>query len=351
MLKKILIAIGITLISVILLCASVGLWFINKPLLPLSSTPASATRTPTIDFLFAQGSSVKSLANQLYNLKVLPHPSLFVWLAKIKGKTTELQAGEYRITAGITTPTMLLDMMIKGEAIRHSFTIVEGWTFAQIKAAINNNPYLTHELKNLSDAEIMRHIGREGEMPEGRFAPETYVFSGKVSDTAILRNAHNVMKQRLNTAWQARSSQQQQQTQAIYKCPYELLIIASMIEKESAYLKERPLIAGVIIHRLQLKMPLQIDATVIYGLGENYKGKLFENDLKKDSAYNTYTRIGLPPTPIAAPSQNAIHAALNPTMTTALYYVATGDKDGSHFFSNTLDEHIQAKARYLNKIR
>jgi len=333
MLKKILIAISTATISIVLTGVILSLWFINKPLIPVTQT--------SVDFVFTQGSSIKNISNQLNHMKILAYPNLLVWLAQIKGKTTQLKAGEYRITSGITTPIMLLNMMIKGEVIRHSITIVEGWTFAQIRAAINNNPYLTHELKNLSNAEIMRHIGHEGEVPEGRFAPETYIFSGKISDTIILRNAYNTMRQKLNTLWQTRSSQ----TQTLYKCPYEVLIIASIIEKESAHLKERPIIAGVIVNRLQLGMPLQIDATVIYGLGENYKGKLSENDLKKDSSHNTYTRIGLPPTPIAAPSQNAIYAVLNPATTTALYYVASGNRDGSHYFSNTLDEHLKAKRR------
>lgn len=368
------------LCAAILFCAlfllGKALWcvsFLYTPLITAKQDQAA------VDFIFPQGAAVKVLAADLQRRGVLSHPKWFVWWAKIQRKATVLQAGEYRITPGVTTPIMLLNMMVKGEAIRHGLTIVEGWTFAQVKAALAANPYLLHELQGLSDASIMQRIGHAGEMPEGRFAPETYVFSGKISDTAVLHNAYKKMQKQLDAAWQAATAahapQQDDGAQAAAattataaaattvtattasatvqknpmpafpSSPYETLIIASLVERESAYSKERPLIAGVIMRRLQLGMPLQIDAAVIYGLGKDYKGKLCESDLQRDTPYNTYTRRGLPPTPIAAPSKDAIEAALHPVIGEEIYYVAKGD--GTHIFTKTFAEHVQARKKYL----
>lgn len=319
----------------------------------------------SIDFTFPLGMPIKTLVIALYRNDILTHPIWFMWLVKAKGKATALHAGEYKVIADVTTPMMLINMMIKGEVVRHSFTIVEGWTFAQLKAALAVNSYLKHELQGLDDTAIMTLIGHAGEMPEGRFAPETYVFSGKVSEVTILRNAYQRMQKQLEIAWQnahsvSQTTQQMPQSQTninscavcyglLPNCPYAALIIASMIEKESAYSKERPLIAGVIMRRLQLGMPLQIDATVIYGLehifGESFKRKLQASDLQKDTAYNTYIHRGLPPTPIAMPSVDAIFAALHPIIGKEIYYVAKGD--GSHVFSKTLAEHAAARKKYL----
>jgi UPF0755 protein len=304
------------------------------------TTPLIVEGQPSVDFIFTQGTSVKGLASRLHQIGVISSPNFFVLLIKMQGKERALRAGEYRIVVGLT-PQQLVNMMVKGEMLRHSITFVEGATFAQIRELLDVDPYLVHELKGLSDEEVMRKLGHAGEMPEGRFAPDTYIFSGKFSDMAILQQAYDLMQKRLNDEWQNRSPQ----AQDLVKCPYEALIAASMIEKESAYLQELPLIAGVMVRRMQLGMPLQIDATVIYGLGKEYRGKLFENDLKKDTPFNTYTRKSLPRTPISMPGKEALHAALHPEIGSAIYYVAKGD--GSHVFSDTLDEHNKAKRQYL----
>lgn len=334
---------------VLALILSAFLWCFTVLRAPL--IPSSANRQPAA-FVFVPGTSSKSLSLQLYKEGLLPHPFLFLALATIENKATLLHAGEYRITPGVTTAVKLLDMMAKGEVVRHSQTIVEGWNFAQLKASITSNPYLVHDLQGLGDADIMRKIGHEGEEPEGRFAPETYVFSGKISDTTILRSAYQRMHKQLNAAWQdAHETVMSPSLRgALPKCPYEALIIASMIEKESAYSKERPRIAGVIMRRLQLGMPLQIDATVIYGLNKNLRAgakeklQLSLGDLKKDTPYNTYSRFGLPSTPIAMPGKDAIFAALHPAMGEEIYYVAKGD--GTHVFTRTLTEHDVARKKY-----
>lgn len=317
------------------------LWF-GTLWLKFVYTPLNVSEQKPIDFVFTQGATVKGLAQQLYTLKVLKKPTFFVWLARINGSARVLQAGEYQITSK-TTPSQLLKKMVHGEVIKHAFTIVEGWTLQQIKTSLANNNFLTHDLSGLSNDAIMQKLGLVGEEPEGRFAPDTYVFSGVTSEIVVLRSAYRLMQKRLNDEWQNRAAD------ATFHCPYEALIAASIIEKESAVKQERPLIAGIIFRRLQIGMPLQMDPTVIYGLGQSYTGKLTTADLKMDSAYNTYTRKGLPLTPIAMPSQDAIHAALHPIIGTALYYVAKGD--GSHVFSNTLEEHNQAVGKYLSNAK
>ena len=301
-------------------------------------TPLNVAEQKPLNFVFVQGATVKGLAQQLHALKVLKNPTFFVVLARVSGNARELQAGEYQITSQ-TTPAQLLKKMVHGEVIKHVLTIVEGWTFQQIKTSLANNQFLIHDLSKLDNAVIMQKLGLVGEEPEGRFAPDTYVFSGVTSEVVVLRSAYRLMQKRLADEWQNHAAN------AVFHCPYEALIAASIIEKESAVKSECPLIAGIILRRLQIGMPLQMDPTVIYGLGQKYAGKLTPADLKMDTAYNTYTRKGLPITPIAMPSQDAIHAALHPVIGAALYYVAKGD--GSHVFSNTLEEHNKAVEKYL----
>jgi UPF0755 protein len=321
--------------SILIVVVAVLAWwlhFLNTPIINSKQKPA--------DFTVAQGTSVTALAFDLHQQGLMRHPLLFVLLARLVGKTHLLHAGEYQISPG-TRPFELLGMMVHGEVIKRSFTIVEGWTFKDIKAAANANLYLQHDIANLNDATIMQKIGHDGETPEGRFAPETYVFSGKVSDLVILHQAYNLMGKWLQSEWSTRASD------LPYKCTYEALTAASMIEKESALTRERPLIAGVILRRLKLGMPLQIDATVVYALGANYHGKLTDGDLHFNSAYNTYLYKGLPVGPISMPSKDAIAAALRPTAGTELYYVANGSGDGSHVFTNNLADHEKAKKVYL----
>ena len=305
--------------------------FLKSPLIDANQKPA--------DFLFIQGMSVKKAASVLGKQNLLKRPLYFNLLARFEGVERNLKAGEYRIEPGVTTPSQLLEKMLKGDAIRHAVTIVEGWTFSQMVEALNNNSYIKHTIQKSSNDEIMNKIGHSGELPEGRFAPDTYLFSGEVKDTYILANAYKLMQKRLEAAWNNR------EVNVPYHCSYEALIVASMIEKETAFEQEKPIIAGVILRRLALDKLLQIDPTVIYGLGEKYSGKLKKVDYTKDTPYNTYTRKGLPPTPIALPGKGSIEAALHPAAGTALYYVAKGD--GSHKFSDTFKEQDKAVKKYL----
>lgn len=306
--------------------------FLKQPLVPIGQQP--------VTFIFNQGFSVKGLAHKLQKLQVLKKPSFFVVLTKFASVGQTLKAGEYRIDPG-DTPYKLVEKIINGEVVHHVFTIIEGWNFHQALMALINNPDIEHTLQNLNEDEIMRAIGHEGERAEGRFAPDTYFFSGPVKDVYLLGNAYKLMQKRLQEAWLKRDSN------VPYHCPYEALIVASMIEKETAANAEKAKIAGVILRRLQKNMPLQIDATVIYGLGSEYNGKLKPAGMRTDSSYNTYKHKGLPSSPISMPSKNSIDAALHPMIGTELYYVAKGD--GTHVFSNTLDGQKQAIKKYSRR--
>ncbi|EKE01249.1 MAG: hypothetical protein ACD_21C00186G0005, partial [uncultured bacterium] len=252
--------------------------FLNRPLIEAGQKPGS--------FLFIQGMSVKKAAMALKQQNLIKHTLFFSLLTRIKGVERNLKAGEYSIEPGITTPSTLLAKMVRGEAINHAFTIVEGWTFSQVITALNNNPYIKHTIQNLSTDEIMAKIGHPGELPEGRFAPDTYLFSGEIKDTDILINAYQLLQKRLQMAWANKSSN------VPYHCPYEALTSASIIEKETAVEQEKPIIAGVIMRRLAQSMLLQSCPTVIYGMGQKYNGKLNKADYLKDTPYNTYTRKG-----------------------------------------------------------
>jgi UPF0755 protein len=301
-------------------------------------TPLISLEQPPLDLIFLPHSSVHTLAATLKKHGVAINPRFLILLARLKGVSQQLHAGEYVFEPG-TTPAQLLDKMARGDAVRHIVTIIEGWDFKQVLAAINTNPFLMHTLNDFSDAAIMEKVVAPGVVPEGNFAPDTYFFSGKVNDIAILRIAYKLMQKRLLSAWQNRDPA------VIYKSPYQALIAASLIEKEVAVKAEKAEVGGVIVRRLQKKMPLQIDATVIYGLGAEYTGKLHGADLLRNTRYNTYLHYGLPPTPIAMPGVDSIYGALHPAAGTALYYVAKGD--GTHVFSNTLAEHNAAIKKYL----
>lgn len=326
------IAVVVSLLTIICLWFAIHwLLFLNTPLVPIGQK--------SVDFVYQPGKTVIGLAYQLQKMQVLSDPQMFVTLAKLKGVTHKLKAGEYRIDPG-SKPLTLINKMVKGDMLIHTFTIVEGWTFKQLMASLNEASDLTHTLKGLSDGDIMKAIGHEGEYPEGRFAPLTFYFSGPASDISILEKAYNLMQKKLDDLWEARSAD------AVYPCPYKALIAASIIEKESGYSPERPKIAGVINRRLKIGMMLQMDPTVIYGLGDKYTGKLTAEDLKKNSSYNTYLHKDLPLTPIAMPSFDSINAALHPEQGDELYYVAKGD--GTHVFSKTLEEHNAAIRKAMN---
>lgn len=298
---------------------------------------SSLNPTQTLHVVFKPGSSVHHLLLDLQNQGYKPHPRFFLLLAYFKGATNKLKAGEYQFDPG-TTPSQLLDQMLAGKSILHRFTIVEGWTFEQLIYALNNLTTVKHRLKNVSAEQILAHLGLPSQNPEGLFYPATYYFSSGAKDSDLLKRSYQLLEKKLQAAWKDRAAD------LPYKTPYQALIAASLIEKETAIAKERRMIAGVIVRRLKAGIPLQIDASVIYGLGVHYSGKLSIDDLRKDTPYNTYTRRGLPRTPIASPRLASIEAALHPDHSQNLYFVAKGD--GTHEFSEHLAEHNWAVQRY-----
>ena len=248
-----------------------------------------------------------------------------------------LQVGDYAITSGMT-PRILLLRLESGEVIQRKFTIIEGWSFRDLRKALADDDRLIQEGTGLSDAELMARLGRDGIFPEGRFLPETYVHTRGTSDLAILDRAATAMDEALAQAWESRDAELPLDTAD------ELLTLASIVEKETGQARERPLIAGVFVRRMRIGMRLQTDPTVIYGMGSAYDGNIRRTDLQTDTPYNTYTRAGLPPTPIAMPGKDALQAAAHPADGNALYFVARGN--GAHYFSATLDEHNAAVRKY-----
>ncbi len=291
-------------------------------------------------FLIKSGSNIKSIAHQLTHEKIIEDPWLFILLAKIQGVETRIRAGEYRILAN-QTPENLLETFTRGSSIQYGFTVIEGWSFRQLLAELEKDPIIEKTLGGKSDAEIMTRIGYPGQHPEGMFFPDTYRFPKGTSDIDFLKRAYQVMQHHLQREWNTRD------TELPLASSYEALILASIIEKETGVGFERPLISGVFIQRLRRKMRLQTDPTIIYGLGENFDGNIRFRDLKKDTPYNTYLHAGLTPTPIALPGLASIRAALHPANTRALYFVSKGD--GTHHFSETLQEHNAAVKRYQLK--
>ncbi len=274
------------------------------------------------------------------------HGSDLEWrlLARRLGADSSLKVGEYAVDPGMT-PSVLLLRMREGKVISYRFTIVEGWNIRQLRTAINAATPLLHQTDALDDAELMALLGKPGQHPEGRFLPETYVYSRGDSDADLLRRAHAAMERALQEAWDSRAPGVPLQS------PEDALILASIIEKETGIASERAQIAGVFARRLKLGMRLQTDPTVIYGIGSAYDGNIRRRDLLTDTPYNTYTRAGLTPTPIAMPGIDALRAAVNPAEGDALYFVAVGDGSGRHLFSATLAEHNAAVARYLQQLR
>ncbi len=303
--------------------------------------PINSTQAPIV-IVVPQGASVTQVAQQLQRQNIIRYADYLLLLARWQGKPLRIKAGEYHIQPATTLP-MFLTQLTKGQVWLHKITFPEGWTFQQMLQAIQAEPTLTHTLQGQSFAQIMATLGHAGEYPEGLFFPDTYLFTAGAKDTYILRAAYNLMQRKLNQAWAARV------TSVPYKNPYEALIVASLVEKETKLASERPLVAGVILKRLQLGMRLQIDAAVLYGLTDKQQRNLTYTDLRTDSAYNTYTRNGLPPTPIAMPGEAPIIAALNPVITDALYYVAKGDS--SHTFSADLQDHHIATQQYRRLVR
>lgn len=320
----------LTILFLLCLIAFAGwiVYFANKPV---------ELATPTIEIDLKSGSSLRSVAQQLVQHKVLTEPWSFILLVRAFGKAGEIKAGNYLIEDGVT-PYQLFIILTEGSTKLSSITFIEGWNFTQVRAALNTHDEVKHMTMAYTEQQILQEIGARETSAEGLFFPDTYHFSKGMSDKEILKRAYESMQNKLAEAWVKRDPG------LPYATPYEALIMASIVEKETGKASERATIAGVFINRLRIGMRLQTDPTVIYGMGEAFDGNLRKRDLQKDTPYNTYTRTGLPPTPIAMPGLAAIEAALHPAKTKALYFVGKGD--GSHIFSNSLVEHNRAVTRY-----
>ena len=285
-------------------------------------------------------SGLKSIANQLVLQQVIPDALPFVILGKLLRKEPYLQAGDYTLNKNVS-PYHLLLSLNHGKATQGNITFIEGKTFKQMRAKLAKNDAVKTTIADLSDAEVMIVVGKGEKHAEGLFFPDTFYFDRNTTDTVLLKRAYEIMQAKLTSAWANRASG------LPYKSSYEALIMASIVEKETGKASERPMIAGVFLNRLRIGMRLQTDPTVIYGMGDKYDGNIRRKDLTTDTIYNTYTRDGLPPTPIAMPGLASIEAALHPENTKALYFVGKGD--GSHQFSSSLVEHNRAVAKYQLK--
>jgi UPF0755 protein len=295
------------------------------------------TRQATLDLSIEPGTSPKAIAQAVVEAGTDTSPDLlFAWF-RLSGQSRQMRAGSYEITPG-TTPKSLLSMMVRGEESLRSVTLVEGWNWRQVRQALAKAENLKPDSRPWDDETLMQQLGRAGLSPEGRFYPDTYSYAKGASDVTVLQRAMKAMDKHLKLAWDAR------QAGVPLKSPEDVLILASIIEKETGKGSDRPLISGVFHNRLRIGMRLQTDPTVIYGLGEAFDGNLRRVHLTTDTPWNTYTRGGLPPTPIAMPGKAALMAAVQPASTPALYFVAKGD--GSSHFSATLDEHNRAVNRY-----
>lgn len=292
------------------------------------------------DLVLKHGSSLRGISQQLVNEHVLSEPWSFILLVRIHGKASEVKAGNYQLEKGMTAYD-LFQMVTSGNTVQRSITFIEGWTFRQMRDALNADESVRHLTMHMSDADILSQVGAGESVAEGLFFPDSYYFSGGTSDLDILKRAYQTMQRKLDTAWRLRDSG------LPYGSAYQALIMASIVEKETGRGEERPLISRVFLNRLKLGMRLQTDPTVIYGMGDQFDGNLRKKDLLTDTPYNTYTRFGLPPTPIAMPGLASIEAALHPSQGDALYFVGKGD--GSHAFSATLSEHNRAVVHYQLK--
>jgi UPF0755 protein len=319
----------VMLTSLIALVGAGGLaWYGNQPL-NIETLPKTFNVTP--------GMHLRSLSAMLEREGIIGNAPVFWLLGRVLDKAGTLKVGVYTLDKPLT-PLELYDKIGRGEVTQALVQFIEGWNWREVRAALAAQPLLKNDSADMSDAEVMKAIGAEETNPEGLLFPDTYFYAPLTSDINVLRRAYRLQHEKLMAAWESRAPG------LPYRSPYEALIMASIVEKETGAASERPQIAGVFLNRLKLGMRLQTDPSVIYGLGERYDGNLRKADLQRDTPYNTYTRAGLPPTPIAMPSEASIQAALNPSKTAALYFVARGD--GTHVFSNNLEAHNRAVNRY-----
>lgn len=293
-------------------------------------------------FTIYSGNTIRQVAQRLADKGYIADPLMFITLAKINTDRGHIKAGEFFIKS-THSPQDLLQLFRKGNSILYSFTIIEGWTFDQLLQAISEDPVLVQTINSPSITDIMAQISHAEEHPEGRFLPDTYHFPRGTTDISFLKRAYRTMQKKLQQEWESRDSD------LPLNSAYDALILASIIEKETGAAFERPLISAAFIQRLKKKMRLQTDPTIIYGMGKNFDGNIRYKDLRKDTPYNTYVHKGLTPTPIALPGEDAIHAALHPAKSDAIYFVSKGD--GTHKFSKTLAEHNAAVSKYQLKGR
>ncbi|MET0333915.1 MAG: endolytic transglycosylase MltG [Rhizobacter sp.] len=323
------------LVLVVLLAGSAvvgaAYWWLDQPLV---------LANPSVEVSIEPKTSPRDVANAWVQGGVQADPRLLYEWFRWSGQARKIRAGSYEIHTGVT-PRTLLDKMVKGDEVMASVRLIEGWTFRQFRAELAKAPDLKQTTAGLSEADLMAAIGAPGVRAEGRFYPDTYAFSKGASDVAVLKRAYRTMQRQIDAAWAERAAD------TPLKSGDELLKLASIVEKETGAAKDRGLVAGVFVNRLRIGMPLQTDPTVIYGLGERFDGNLRKIDLLTDGPYNTYTRGGLPPTPISMPGRASLLATVRPDKTKALYFVARGD--GSSHFSESLTEHNRAVNQYQLK--
>lgn len=305
-----------------------GWWWVQQPM---------ALSSPSLDLSIEPGTLPRGVAQAVHDAGVAVDPRLLYAWFRVSGRGRAIKAGSYELEAGIT-PLQLLDKLARGEESLRAVTLVEGWNLRQVRAALAREDALRHDTEGLADDALMARLGRPGVPAEGHFFPDTYTYAKGSSEMALLQRALRAMDRQLAAAWAQRAD-----TTAV-KTPEQALILASIVEKETGLPADRPMVAAVFNNRLRLGMPLQTDPTVIYGLGSAYDGSLHKRDLQADTPFNTYTRAGLPPTPIAMPGKASLLAAVRPAQSKALYFVSRGD--GSSQFSSSLDEHNRAVNKY-----
>jgi UPF0755 protein len=310
-----------------------GYWWVHQPM---------RLAAPSLDLSIEPGTLPRGVAQAVRDAGVDVNPDLLYWWFRLSGQGRAIKAGSYELEAGIT-PRRLLSKLARGEESLRAVTLVEGWSFRQVRAALAKEDTLKPDTKALTDEAIMSLLGHPGQHPEGRFFPDTYTYAKGSSDVAVLRRAMRAMDKQLAAAWDQRSPR------TVVKTPDEALTLASIVEKETGVSGDRPLVSAVFNNRLRVGMPLQTDPTVIYGLGLAYDGRLHKKDLLSDTPWNTYTRAGLPPTPISMPGKASLFAAVQPAQSDALYFVSRGD--GTSHFSANLDEHNRAVNKYQRKIQ
>ena len=315
-------------VLVVLAAAGYGAWY--------ATSPVSVGALP-VEVEIPRGASLRTTMDQLQKAGIGVRRIEFELLTRALGRERDIKAGNYQV-AKAPTPVELLDKLTRGDVSQAEVRLIEGWTFGQVRAALDASADLRHDTTGLEDAQVLARLQAPEPHPEGLFFPDTYLFARGSSDLAVLRRAYQAMQRHLKEEWEARDAN------VPYQSPYDALIMASIIEKETGKASERDLIGGVLVNRLRIGMRLQVDPTIIYGLGSEFDGNLKKKHLLEDGPYNTYVRAGLPPTPIAMPGLASLRSAMRPGKTESLYYVSRGD--GSSHFSRSLDEHNRAVSKY-----